>query len=120
MTALYLALKFWKEVVMAILGLLLLICLLVLNHKENQLKQAADKCTTQIQKIELVQQTALAQEQSKVRAAEQKAAQQVSYIESKLHDQNTQASNDQAKLISNVRTIFSQRKIALAKLRRAI
>ena len=120
MTALYLALKFWKEVVMAILGLLLLICLLVLNHKENQLKQAADKCTAQIQKIELVQQTALAQEQSKVRAAEQKAAQQVSYIESKLHDQNTQASNDQAKLISNVRTIFSQRKIALAKLRRAI
>lgn len=104
MTALYLALKFWKEEVMAILAFLLLICMFLLNSKTNKLEQANAKCTAQIQKIELVQQTALAQEQSKVRAAEQKAAQQVSKIESKLHEQNTKASTDQANLISNVRS----------------
>ena len=39
-----------------------------------------------------------------MRTAEQKAAQQVSEIESKLHEQNIQASANQAKLINGVRT----------------
>ena len=82
MTALYLALKFWKEVVMAILAFLLLICLFLLNSKTNQLKQAADKCTAQIQKIELVQQQAIKQANDKANQAssdyeELKANQQV-------------------------------------------
>lgn len=65
MTFLYLALKFWKEVVMAILAFLLLICMFLLNSKTNKLEQADAKCTAQIQKIELAQQTALKQANDK-------------------------------------------------------
>ena len=65
MTALYLALKFWKEAVMAILAFLLPICLFLLNSKTNKLEQADAKCTAQIQKIELVQQQAIKQANDK-------------------------------------------------------
>ena len=65
MTFLYLALKFWKEVVMAILTFLLLICLFLLNSKTNKLEQADAKCTAQIQKIELVQKQAIKQANDK-------------------------------------------------------
>ena len=65
MTYLYLAQKFWRECIITILVFLLLICLLLLNSKTGKLEQAEAKCTAQIQKIELAQQTALNQANEK-------------------------------------------------------
>lgn len=104
MTFLLLALKFWRECIIAVLAFLLLICLFLLNSKTGKLEQADAKCIAQIQKIELKQQGDLITAQSKVREAEQKAARKVSEIESKLHEQNTKASADQAKLLNDVRS----------------
>ena len=104
MTYLYLAQKFWRECIIAVLVFLLLICLFLLNSKTGKLEQAEAKCTAQIQKIELKQQGDLITAQGKVREAEQKAAWKVSEIESKLHEQNTKASADQAKLLNDVRS----------------
>ena len=65
MTYLYLAQKFWRECIIAVLAFLLLICLFLLNSKTGKLEQAEAKCTAQIQKIELAQQTALNQANEK-------------------------------------------------------
>lgn len=65
MTYLYLAQKFWRECIITILVFLLLICLFLLNSKTSKLEQAEAKCTAQIQKIELAQQTALKQANEK-------------------------------------------------------
>lgn len=62
---LILILKFWRECIIAVLAFLLLICLLLLNSKTGKLEQAEAKCTAQIQKIELAQQTALNQANEK-------------------------------------------------------
>ena len=82
MTYLYLAQKFWRECIIAVLAFLLLICLLLLNSKTGKLEQAEAKCTAQIQKIELAQQTALNQANDKANQAsadyeQLKATQQV-------------------------------------------
>jgi hypothetical protein len=69
MTYLYLAQKFWRECIIAVLAFLLLICLLLLNSKTGKLEQAEAKCTAQIQKIELAQQTALKQANDKANQA---------------------------------------------------
>ena len=99
---LLLLLKFWREAVIAVLMFLLLLCLFLLNSKTAKLHQADAKCLAQIQTIEQKQQAAVIAAQAKAREAEQKAAQQVSDIERKLHEQQTQSSNDQARLISSV------------------
>ena len=65
MTYLYLALKFWQYIVMALLAFLLLICFFLLNSKTVKLEQAEAKCTAQIQKIEQAQQAALKQANDK-------------------------------------------------------
>lgn len=65
MTYLYLAQKFWRECIIAVLVFLLLICLFLLNSKTGKLEQMEAKCTAQIQKIELAQQTALNQANEK-------------------------------------------------------
>lgn len=82
MTYLYLAQKFWRECIIAVLAFLLLICLFLLNSKTGKLEQAEAKCTAQIQKIELAQQTALNQANDKANQAsadyeQLKATQQV-------------------------------------------
>lgn len=69
MTYLYLAQKFWRECIIVVLAFLLLICLLLLNSKTGKLEQAEAKCTAQIQKIELAQQTALKQANDKANQA---------------------------------------------------
>lgn len=69
MTYLYLALKFWRECIIAVLAFLLLICLFLLNSKTGKLEQADAKCTAQIQKIELAQQTALKKANDKANQA---------------------------------------------------
>ena len=65
MTYLYLAQKFWREGIIAVLVFLLLICLFLLNSKTGKLEQADAKCLTKIQKIEQTQQTALKQANEK-------------------------------------------------------
>ena len=65
MTFLLLVLKFWRECIIAVLAFLLPICLFLLNNKTGKLEQAEAKCTAQIQKIELAQQTALNQANEK-------------------------------------------------------
>lgn len=65
MTFLLLALKFWRECIIAVLAFLLLICLFLLNSKTGKLQQADAKCAAQIQKIEQTQQTALKQANDK-------------------------------------------------------
>lgn len=66
---LILILKFWRECIIAVLAFLLLICLFLLNSKTGKLEQADAKCTAQIQKIELAQQTALKQANEKANQA---------------------------------------------------
>ena len=65
MTYLYLAQKFWRECIIAVLAFLLLICLFLLNSKTGKLEQAEAKCAAQSQKIELAQQTVLNQANDK-------------------------------------------------------
>lgn len=63
---LIIAAKFWREILIGFLAFLLIITLTVLNHKIGQLKEADQKCTEQIQKIERAQVEALAKQQDKV------------------------------------------------------
>lgn len=115
MTFLLLALKFWRECIIAVLAFLLLICLFLLNSNTGKLEQAESKCTAQIQKIELKQQGDLITAQGKVREAEQKAVRQVSEIERKLHEQNTKSSADQAAVFDLSMHILSHRFTSLVK-----
>lgn len=74
------------------------------NSLSNDLNGTDVKCSAKIQNLKQTQQADLITAQGKVREAEQKAAQQVSEIENKLHEQNTKASDDQAKFLNDVRT----------------
>ena len=63
---LIIAAKFWREIIIGVLAIFLIIALAVLNHKIGQLNEAEQKCTEQIQKIERAQVEALAKQQDKV------------------------------------------------------
>lgn len=63
---LILAAKFWREILIGVLAFLLVISLSVLNYKVGQLKEADQKCTAKIHKIEQDQLKALAIAQNKV------------------------------------------------------
>ena len=52
MTYIILAAKFWRECIIVFLAFLLLICLLLLNSKTGQLKEADSKCIAKVQEIE--------------------------------------------------------------------
>ena len=102
--------KFYKYIIF-ILIFILMALLLWMNHIQSKLDLSEANCTTQIQQIEKnqletirTQQANLITAQEKVRVAEQKSAQQVSEIESKLHEQNIQASTSQTKLINDIRS----------------
>ncbi|RLZ08776.1 hypothetical protein EAH57_07045 [Acinetobacter sp. 2JN-4] len=60
------AAKFWREIIIGFLAFLLLSTLAVLNYKTGQLKEADQKCFTQIQDIERKQVKALTEAQNKV------------------------------------------------------
>ena len=66
MTYLILAAKFWRECIIVFLAFLLLICLLLLNSKTGQLKEADSKCITKIQEIEQKHLKALAAKQDQI------------------------------------------------------
>ncbi len=61
-----LAAKFWREIIIGFLAFLLVICLAVLNHKTGQLKEAEQKCQSQIQEIERKNLKALAEKQNQI------------------------------------------------------
>ncbi|MEB3790448.1 hypothetical protein [Acinetobacter sp. IK40] len=63
---LVIAVKFWREIIIGVLAIFLIIALAVLNHKSGLLKEAEQKCIAQIQKIEHAQVEALAKQQDKV------------------------------------------------------
>jgi hypothetical protein len=58
--------KFWREIIIGVLAIFLIIALALLNHKSGLLKEAEQKCIAQIQKIERAQVEALAKQQDKV------------------------------------------------------
>lgn len=60
------AAKFWREIIIGFLAFLLVICLAVLNHKIGQLKEAEQKCQSQIQEIERKNLKALAEKQNQI------------------------------------------------------
>lgn len=63
---LIIAAKFWREIIIGVLAIFLIIALAVLNHKSGLLNEAEQKCIAQIQKIERAQVEALAKQQDKV------------------------------------------------------
>ena len=66
MTYIILAAKFWRECIIVFLAFLLLICLLLLNSKTGQLKEADSKCIAKIQEIEQKHLKALAVKQNQI------------------------------------------------------
>ncbi|HEE6562017.1 TPA: hypothetical protein R7S29_002299 [Acinetobacter baumannii] len=60
------AAKYWREIIIVFLAFLLAISLAVLNYKTGQLKEADQKCLTQIQKIEKKNLKALAEKQNQI------------------------------------------------------
>ncbi|MFV5349044.1 hypothetical protein VXO87_00480 [Acinetobacter baumannii] len=60
------AAKFWREIIIGFLAFLLVVCLAVLNHKAGQLKEAEQKCQSQIQEIERKNLKALAEKQNQI------------------------------------------------------
>ena len=60
------ATKFWREIIIGFLAFLLVICLAMLNHKTGQLKEADQKCQSQIQEIERKNLKALTEKQNQI------------------------------------------------------
>lgn len=60
------AAKYWREIIIGFLAFLLVICLAVLNYKTGQLKEADQKCQSQIQEIERKNLKALAEKQNQI------------------------------------------------------
>ncbi|MEE7597553.1 hypothetical protein [Acinetobacter baumannii] len=60
------ATKVWREIIIGFLAFLLVICLAVLNHKTGQLKEAEQKCQSQIQDIERKNLKTLAEKQNRI------------------------------------------------------
>ncbi len=60
------AAKYWREIIIVFLAFLLAISLAVLNYKTGQLKEAEQKCQSQIQEIERKNLKALAEKQNQI------------------------------------------------------
>ncbi|GAA5559325.1 hypothetical protein Asch03_03902 [Acinetobacter schindleri] len=60
------AAKYWREIIIVFLAFLLAISLAVLNHKTGQLKEAEQKCQSQIQEIERKNLKALTEKQNQI------------------------------------------------------
>ncbi|PUV06399.1 hypothetical protein DCD77_04230 [Acinetobacter baumannii] len=60
------AAKYWREIIIVFLAFLLAISLAVLNYKTGQLKDAVQKCQSQIQEIERKNLKALAEKQNQI------------------------------------------------------
>lgn len=60
------AAKYWREIIIVFLAFLLAISLAVLNYETGQLKEAEQKCQSQIQEIERKNLKALAEKQNQI------------------------------------------------------
>ncbi|MGX2584729.1 hypothetical protein ACWB3E_18825 [Acinetobacter baumannii] len=60
------AAKYWREIIIVFLAFLLAISLAVLNYKTGQLKEAEQKCQSQIQEIERKNLKDLAEKQNQI------------------------------------------------------
>ncbi|MDC4872260.1 hypothetical protein OHW09_10030 [Acinetobacter baumannii] len=60
------AAKYWREIIIVFLAFLLAISLAVLNYKTGHLKEAEQKCQSQIQEIERKNLKALAEKQNQI------------------------------------------------------
>lgn len=60
------AAKYWREIIIVFLAFLLATSLAVLNYKTGQLKEAEQKCQSQIQEIERKNLKALAEKQNQI------------------------------------------------------
>lgn len=66
MTYLYLAVKFWRGILIGLLAFLLIFCLGLLNSKVSQLNKVHAKCAAQIQAIEQEHLKTLTDKQNKI------------------------------------------------------
>lgn len=111
MTYLYLAAKFWRECIIAVLAFLLLICLFIQNHQAAEIKDQKQ------QHADYVTQQEIAAEKSKTQAAqqEQKWAEQITQAEQNYNAKIKQINADAIAAQSSANSLSKQ--LASAKQR---
>ena len=111
MTYLYLAAKFWRECIIAVLAFLLLICLFIQNHQAAEIKDQKQ------QHADYVTQQEIAAEKSKTQAAqqEQKWAEQITKAEQNYNAKIKQIQSDASAAQSAANSLSKQ--LASAKQR---
>lgn len=111
MTYLYLAAKFWRECIIVILAILLLICLFIQNHQATEIKDQKQ------QHADYVTQQEIAAEKSKTQAAqqEQKWAEQITQAEQNYNAKIKQINADAIAAQSSANSLSKQ--LASAKQR---
>ena len=111
MTYLYLAAKFWRECIIAVLAFLLLICLFIQNHQAAEIKDQKQ------QHADYIIQQKLAAEKSKTQAAqqEQKWAEQITQAEQNYNAKIKQINADAIAAQSSANSLSKQ--LASAKQR---
>ena len=104
MTYLYLATKFWRECIIAVLAFLLLICLFIQNHQAAEIKDQKQ------QHADYVTQQEIAAEKSKVQAAQQEKvwAEQITKAEQNYNAKIKQIESDASDAQSSANSLSKQ------------
>lgn len=112
MTYLYLAAKFWRECIIAVLAFLLLICLFIQNHQAAEIKDQKRLHANYIT------QQQLAAEKSKVQAAQQEKvwAEQITKAEQNYNAKIKQIESDASDAQSSANSLSKQLSIAKQRL----
>ena len=112
MTYLYLATKFWRECIIAVLAFLLLICLFIQNHQAAEIKDQKQ------QHADYVTQQEIAAEKSKVQAAQQEKvwAEQITKAEQNYNAKIKQIESDASDAQSSANSLSKQLSIAKQRL----
>lgn len=112
MTYLYLATKFWRECIIAVLAFLLLICLFIQNHQAAEIKDQKRLHANYIT------QQQLAAEKSKVQAAQQEKvwAEQITKAEQNYNAKIKQIESDASDAQSSANSLSKQLSIAKQRL----
>lgn len=112
MTYLYLATKYWRECIIAVLAFLLLICLFIQNHQAAEIKDQKRLHANYIT------QQQLAAEKSKVQAAQQEKvwAEQITKAEQNYNAKIKQIESDASDAQSSANSLSKQLSIAKQRL----
>lgn len=112
MTYLYLAAKFWRECIIAVLAFLLLICLFIQNHQAAEIKDQKQ------QHADYITQQQLATERAKVQAAQQEKvwAEQITKAEQNYNVKIKQINADADSARSSANSLSKQLSIAKQRL----